>query len=264
MQEDKKIELGPFGRGERVNIVVLPEAVDIPVTKGDVAKKFAEERGIPLVDMPISNTLRDHALALGLPAYTAQDGVLRHFPGEDSPIYDEADPVSAFMSVVLAKGILTVDQFDKIEALMKAERKEEPAPKREPLAFQYFQIRPCLETVGEDRIDSYLDEDTCEGAHDALLKQDKVTRKFYTLYGIDQDGLAMAIGDFTFKADAFEAMNAILSPMAKARDNLIDEMNKSHKAATHKDAIGILERAISSAADLLDDVINQSSNGERL
>ena len=83
------------------------------------------------------------------------------------------------------------------------------------MKFEYFEIRPCIED--RDGVDSFRDEE--EFTMRAAVMPEGA-RSFWTLYGIDPEGLGFAIGDFTTKADAHEIMNAILAPMAEARDKL--------------------------------------------
>lgn len=139
--------------------------------------------------------------------------------------------------------------------------KEKPI-ERPPMAFEYYEVLPCIEWEGGD-VDSYRTEDERQEALKSNLTSSPalyVNRDFYTLYGLYSDGadglLSIAIGDFTLKADAMEVMNAILAPMAKARNELL----KGARIATD---IGSLRAGISDVANALDDVINQSSNGER-
>lgn len=136
------------------------------------------------------------------------------------------------------------------------------------MRFQYFEIRPCVEHDGETR--SFLGAaEWHEGIGDrvhtpagALAEAEQFRRRhsveapvFWTLYGRDEDGLAMAVGDFTSFEDALEVMNAILAPMAAARDAAWDAAN-DRGADTYS--------PLRCIANDLDDFINQCSNGERL
>lgn len=127
------------------------------------------------------------------------------------------------------------------------------------IAFEYLEIRHCI----------YLDEDVRSFSDEAEFDRELAELSVYfadlptgwTIYGqyADEAGqlLALAIGDFTEKADAFTIMNAILAPMAKARDKIRDGVDEERDNGL---AITAAERA---ACDL-EDFINQSSNHERL
>lgn len=121
-----------------------------------------------------------------------------------------------------------------------------------PMAFEYFEIRPCIES--DDGIDNFRDEEEFAARVAALPEG---ARAFWTLYGIDPEGIGIAIGDFTTKADAHEIMNAILAPMAAARDTL----DAGSRFTAHEaDLLG----RIDAASSLLEDFINQCSNMERV
>lgn len=136
------------------------------------------------------------------------------------------------------------------------------------MAFEYLEIRPCIEDKSGE-VESFADEIEFEERR-TLIAADE--RAFWSIYGryTDEAGqfLAMAIGDFSTKADAFTVMNAILAPMAKARD-LINEHgatlipSKSTISAGYPDG-GTPVPAYQIATDMLDDFIGQSSNHERL
>ncbi|MER8406977.1 hypothetical protein NKH16_19975 [Mesorhizobium sp. M1307] len=131
------------------------------------------------------------------------------------------------------------------------------------MKFQYFEIRPCVDFG--DHIESYLGEPefiatigdkacTPEGAEREAEQRRAaagITKPvFWTIYGRDEEGLAMAVGDFTTFADADEIMNAILAPMAEARDLIRDGDDGRTDAET--------------AANNLDDFVNQCSNSDRI
>lgn len=132
------------------------------------------------------------------------------------------------------------------------------------MRFQYFEIRPCVEKdgdthsfLGEPEFHHSIGGQVCTPAGalaeaEAFRQQHGVESPvFWTIYGRDEEGLAMAVGDFnTFEA-ALEIMNAILAPMAAARDK-IWEAAEGYSADVYR------------VADDLDDVINQCSNRERL
>lgn len=100
------------------------------------------------------------------------------------------------------------------------------------MRFEYFEVRPCIsepETapngIVTEQVTSFVDEDEFEDTLAKLAADDANYRAFWTLYGRYDDGdgakLAMAIGDFMTKEDAHVVMNAILAPIAAARE-LID------------------------------------------
>lgn len=122
-----------------------------------------------------------------------------------------------------------------------------------PRAFEYLRVKPCLEDY-DGEIQSFNSEEERNEAVKGYTLQ--LPRMFYTLYGVEPGGYEMAIGDFTLKADALEVMNAILAPMAKARDAL------SYGTLYRLQVSSILERA-EETTKILDDFINQCSNGER-
>ncbi len=134
-----------------------------------------------------------------------------------------------------------------------------PAAVARPIAFEYFEIRPCIDQGGN--ITSFVDEAEFARECSLLTEAEWHYSTCWAIYGryTGETGqlLALAIGDFTEKADALTILNAILAPMAKARDAL--------------DAGGIpyasfnsLSKNAREASTILDDVINQSSNHERL
>jgi hypothetical protein len=139
------------------------------------------------------------------------------------------------------------------------------------MKFQYFEIRPCVEHDGETYsftgartfIATIGDEvHTPEGAvaeaMDFIADQDgEAGEVFWTLYGRDEAGLAVAIGDFATWAAADEVMNAILAPMAEARDQL-----NAGQSLTRNHA-GLVNR-IDAASATLEDFINQCSNSDRI
>lgn len=126
---------------------------------------------------------------------------------------------------------------------------------RTELAFEYYEVRPCIER--DRQVSSYADE----GDYGADLKSAQESgnefRTFWSLYGIDTSGHT-AIGDFVSKNAAHEVMNAILAIPAAAR-NAIAAVRPS-QGAEYPD----IATAARHAADWLDDLINQSSNNQRI
>lgn len=123
------------------------------------------------------------------------------------------------------------------------------------LAFEYYEVRPCIER--DQHIASYADEQ--DYAADLMVAQAsrEEFRTFWSLYGIDA-GAHTAIGDFVSKDAAHEVMNAILAIPAATRNaiNAVRRLRVSENAD--------IETAARQAADWLDDMINQSSNGQRI
>ena len=126
---------------------------------------------------------------------------------------------------------------------------------RDTLAFEYFEVRPCIEA--DRQVTSYRDEDEFADELARAQKSGREFRAIWSLYGVDERSTA-AIGDFVSKDAAHEVMNAILTIPAAAR-NAISAENSSQR----QNGAGI-EKAARSAADWLDDMINQSSNNQRI
>ena len=139
------------------------------------------------------------------------------------------------------------------------------------MKFQYFEIRPCVsdgdETrsfLGEPEFIATIGDRVCTPLG-ALAEAQAYCRSseidpstiFWTIYGRDEENHAVAVGDFGSRAAADEVMNAILAPMAAARD-LIQELG----AEPAPD--GSPWKAYERAAHDLDDFINQCSNGDRI
>lgn len=122
-------------------------------------------------------------------------------------------------------------------------------------AFEYYEVRPCIERGR--RVASYADEDDYAADLVAAQSSGQEYRTFWSLYGIG-DGAHTAIGDFVSKAAAHEVMNAILAIPAAARNAI----NAEHPTRC-ADGSGI-ELFAQRAADWLDDMINQSSNAQRI
>ena len=80
---------------------------------------------------------------------------------------------------------------------------------------------------------------------------------FWSLYGVDRN-TTTAIGDFVSKDAAHETMNAILAISAAVRNTLQDQQAGTDAS---RERLAEIARA---AADWLDDMINQSSNLQRI
>ncbi|PSM16292.1 hypothetical protein [Nitratireductor sp. StC3] len=126
---------------------------------------------------------------------------------------------------------------------------------RETLAFEYFEVRPCIEA--DHQVRSYRVEDEFTDDLARAQKSGREFRAFWSLYGVDR-GATMAIGDFVSKDAAHEVMNAILAIPA-AVCNAIKTENLT-QAQNNTD----VDMTARSVADWLDDMINQSSNNQRI
>jgi hypothetical protein len=126
---------------------------------------------------------------------------------------------------------------------------------RETLAFEYYEVRPCIER--HRQVTSYRDEDEFEAELARSPQAGREFRAFWSLYGVDRNTTS-AIGDFVSKDAAHEVMNAILAIPAAARNAL---QAARPAGGGRSDSI---DRAIRSATDWLEDMINQSSNDQRI
>lgn len=131
-------------------------------------------------------------------------------------------------------------------------------------AFKYLEICACLEVDGE--LISFMDEKSFEIEQSRFEAAGVIAPVIWTIYGryADEAGqvLALAIGDFSTKEDAFVVMDAILAPLAKARDELA-EANRNFSLDDPVKRRAYLT-AIMDVHNDLDDFILQSSNRERL
>lgn len=125
-------------------------------------------------------------------------------------------------------------------------------------SFDYYEIFPCIDT-GEETIrftgdlvktteGTVLTAQSAQAEAEAYQAKHGTSAPFWTIYG-RADGLATAIGDFKSFEAALKVLDAILAPMAAARDTLANLSN-------NEDA--------SEALSILEDVINQSTNERRL
>lgn len=133
------------------------------------------------------------------------------------------------------------------------------------MAFEYLEIRHCIFEV-DGEVHSFTDEGEYEATRARLASDDARFTAAWSLYGryADEAGqfIAMAIGDFTEKDDAFAVMNAILAPMAQARDELLDANRNFDLDDTGKRRAYLT--AIQDVTNDLTDFIAQSSDRERL
>lgn len=126
---------------------------------------------------------------------------------------------------------------------------------RDTLAFEYYEVRPCIDR--DHQVQSFRDEDAFNAEIATAQKESRGYRVFWSLYGVDRDAVT-TLGDFVSKDAAHEAMNAILAMPAAVRNALQDlqsatDVNRERLAQTAR-----------VAADWLDDMINQSSNLQRI
>lgn len=126
---------------------------------------------------------------------------------------------------------------------------------RDTLAFEYYEVRPCIER--DRQVTSYRDEVKFTSELTRSEKAHREFRAFWSLYGVDRN-TTTAIGDFVSKDAAHEVMNAILAIPAAARNAL-----QRPRSGENTDREGI-EEAARSATGWLDDMINQSSNDQRI
>ena len=132
------------------------------------------------------------------------------------------------------------------------------------MKFEYLEVRPCIEAAdasGEKFVESYVSENDYRAAILAANDSGAPYETFWTVYGRYNDGdgafLAEAIADRATKELAHQLMNAILAPMAAARDLIDDNVDiESDK--------GAFVTGPERASALLADFINQSSNEERV
>lgn len=121
--------------------------------------------------------------------------------------------------------------------------------------FEYYEVRPCIESDGQTT--SFVDEGDYAADLTVLQNRGEAFRTFWSLFGVDA-GTHRAIGDFVSKEAAHEVMNAILAIPAAARNAV--NAGQPLRSADGSDIGSVAGRA----ADWLDDMINQSSNNERI
>ncbi len=131
------------------------------------------------------------------------------------------------------------------------------------MRFEYYYIRPCVSTktetlsfTGEPQWveevgEVYTKEAALTEAQEFLANaEDAIGGVFWTVYGVDEEGLSHAIGDFTTFDRAYEIMSAILMPMREACTLL-------EQATTG-------QRPVEVAHVILDETCNQSTCEWRL
>ncbi len=150
---------------------------------------------------------------------------------------------------------LTPDAVTSPHALRFSFRDQLSPTMRDTLAFEYYEVRPCLER--DHQVRSFQDDDAFDVEREIAQKEGRAFRVFWSLYGVDRN-TATAIGDFVSKDAAHETMNAILAIPAAVRNALQDQQTDT--AANHNR----FARNARVAADWLDDMINQSSNLQRI
>ncbi|CAM5291600.1 hypothetical protein ATER59S_00550 [Aquamicrobium terrae] len=126
---------------------------------------------------------------------------------------------------------------------------------RSALAFEYYEVRPCIER--DSQVTSFRDEGDYAAELAGLQSWGEEFRTFWTLYGVD-GGTHTPIGDFVSRNSAHEVMNAILAVPAAARNAINAAMPLRRAEGSHCGHIA------GKAADWLDDMINQSSNQQRI
>lgn len=123
------------------------------------------------------------------------------------------------------------------------------------MAFEYYEVRPCIEQ--DEWFKSYTDETDYSAELVELQSRGEEFRTFWLLFGVDGEA-RIRIGDFATESAAHEVMNAILAVPAAAR-NAIGAEDATRSVGRH-DIASVARRA----ADWLDDMINQSSNKQRI
>jgi hypothetical protein len=88
---------------------------------------------------------------------------------------------------------------------------------RDTLAFEYYEVRPCIER--DRQVTSYRDDDEFAAQLANSPQAHREFRVFWSLYGVDRNA-TIAIGDFVSKNAAHEVMNAILAIPVAARNAL--------------------------------------------
>lgn len=126
---------------------------------------------------------------------------------------------------------------------------------RDGLAFEYYEVRPCIER--DNQVTSYRDERQFDDELARARSSANEIRTFWSLYGIGS-GTATAIGDFVSKDAAHEVMNAILAIPAA----VLSAINVNNPVWLED--IYDVEDHVSDAAAWIGDMINQSSNGQRI
>lgn len=148
------------------------------------------------------------------------------------------------------------------------------AEDRQVKTFQYYQIRCCVSDAGhtmsflgdpsplQAQEPSALSHTKCGAYNEAdayrRASGSDAAEIFWTLYGIEEDGCALAIGDFVSFEAAYEILCAILAPIRAAAD-LFAAMTPHVYSADG----GMIEET-QGLASALEDICNQSTTEERL
>jgi len=134
-------------------------------------------------------------------------------------------------------------------------RRYRRTPPRSPTVADL--VRPGDTVESDSKVTSYRDEEELGAELAKFQTERREFRAFWSLYGVDRNATT-AIGDFVSKDTAHEVMNAILAIPAAARNALQGVRPEGNKSRNG------MEQAARSAADWLDDMINQSSNDQRV
>jgi len=238
-----------------------PGPVDSHFVACDLAQSgFGEQPGVSnfLVWESADDLISDHRGQGPITVdYLESDAPAKRYPFADTPetcsprrwnrddeICGNLDHIPTVTSPVVTKTTQETIFRDHLSQVMQA-----------ALAFEYYMIRPCIERVGQ--ITSYFDEGDYAAALAGLQNSVEEFRTFWTLYGVDA-GAHTAIGDFTSNDAAHEVMNAILAVPAAARNAINGAMPVRRSDRSQ------IEHVAGKAADWLDDMINQSSNQQRI
>lgn len=125
--------------------------------------------------------------------------------------------------------------------------------------FEYYDIRPCVK-IGlfdtpflgkENSEDEFTPYGAFEEAQEHLKHAEQGEVVYWMIFGYTA-GHLHPIGRFTTFSNALDTVNAMLAPLAAARDAIVN-LSVPFGDPVHQ-----------GVADDLDDIINQSSNEDRL
>jgi hypothetical protein len=173
-----------------------------------------------------------------------------------SPPADRSVDVEAGVDRQTNGAVSQQDTAPLIASARSSFRNHLSAAMRNAPAFEYYEVRPCIEMDGE--VTSWRDEGEFFAELTRARGSGRAFRTFWSIYGMGADA-RMAIGDFVSKEAAHEVMNAILAVSAAVRNALDAEIirRQDHDGAE-------IQKAVQAATVWLDDLINQSSGEQRI
>lgn len=240
-----------------------PGPVDNHFVAADLAQSsFGEQSGVThiIVWNSVDDLIADHQSRGPITVdYLLEDETDRgrSFPhGPDacpSSHWNQGDDICADCGVDLNRSM--PDTATPSRAPRPSFRDHLSSTMRDTLAFEYYEVRPCIDR--DRQVRSFRDEDAFHTEVARAQTDAKEFRVFWSLYGVDRN-TATAIGDFVSKAAAHEAMNAILAIPAAGRNALQDQQSGTDTTRER------LAQTVRVTADWLDDMINQSSNHQRI